>query len=164
LYYQPTIPNIMKKGSTLFLKGVIYAIGLGVLILCIFVFPRIIGEFQIGGYDPILIGMYVPAIPFFIALYQSLKLLGYIDGNNTFSELSVQSLRKIKYCGVAISTLYILGMPYIFYVADKDDAPGVVGIACIIIFASFVIGTFAAVLEKLLKNVLEIKSENELTV
>jgi hypothetical protein len=154
----------MKKGSTLFLKGVIYAIGLGVLVMCIYVFPKIIGEFQIGGYDPILIGMYLPAIPFFIALYQSLKLLGYIDSNNAFSTLSAQALRRIKYCGITISALYIIGMPFIFNVADKDDAPGVVAIALIIIFASFVIATFAGVLQKLLENVIALKSENDLTV
>jgi hypothetical protein len=55
-------------------------------------------------------------------------------------------------------------MPYIFYVADRDDAPGVSVIGFIIIFASFVIAVFAAVLERLLQNAIEIKSENDLTV
>ena len=108
--------------------------------------------------------MYVSAIPFFIALYQALKLLGFIDKNIAFSELSVKALGHIKYCGVAISLLYIVGMPYIFYAADLDDAPGVVAITLVIIFASTVISVFAGVLQKLLQNVIVIKSENELTV
>jgi len=154
----------MKKGSTLFLRGVIYLIGIAVLVFYIIAVPRVIGSFDLGGYDPLLLGMYLPAIPFFIALHQSLLLLRYIDKNNAFSELSVIALKKIKYCALVISGLYTAGMPYIFYLADQDDAPGVVGIAFVIIFASGVIAIFAGLLQKLLKSAIDIKSENDLTV
>lgn len=154
----------MKQGSTLFLKGVIFLIGAGVLVLCLFVLPVGIRAEDTDGYRPILMGLYVPAIPFFIALYQALKLLGYIDKNTAFSELSVRALKNIKYCAITISGLFAVGMPHIFYVADKDDAPGVVLIGCTIIAASIVIAVFAAVLQKLLQSGMEIKSENDLTV
>jgi hypothetical protein len=49
-------------------------------------------------------------------------------------------------------------------VAERDDAPGIILIGLVIIFASMVIGVFAAVLQKLLTNAIEIKSENDLTV
>ena len=49
-------------------------------------------------------------------------------------------------------------------VADKDDAPGAVGFGLIFILASIVVATFAAVLQKLVQNGLDMKSENELTV
>lgn len=154
----------MKRGPTFFLRGVIFLVGALVLGVCIFVLPRIIGSVDMGGYDPILMGMYVPAVPFFFALYETIKLLGYIDANTAFSELSVLSLRNIKYSAISISTIYAIGMPYIFYVAQKDDAPGVVLIGLIIIFASLVVAVFAAVLQKLLTDALRIKSENDLTV
>jgi len=154
----------MKRGSTLFLRLVIFIIGIGVLFLCVYGLPRVIGSFDLGGYDPILLGLYVPAIPFFIALYQGLRLLGFIDANKVFSHSSIRALKSIKYCAIAISGLFVVGMPYIFYVANQDDAPGVVLIGCVIIGASLVIGVFAAVLQKLLQNVVEIKSENDLTV
>jgi uncharacterized phage infection (PIP) family protein YhgE len=38
-------------------------------------------------------GTYAAAIPFFIALHQTLKLLYYIDTNRAFTELSVKSIR-----------------------------------------------------------------------
>lgn len=155
---------IMKKGSTLFLRGTVFVLGGIVLALCIFVLPEGIRQDGGFGYAPILIGMYFSSIPFYIALYQSFKLLGLIDKNTAFSEAGVGALKKIKYCAVVISGMFALGMPYIFSVADKDDAPGVVAIGLVIIFASAVIATFAGVLEKLLRNVVEIKSENELTV
>ncbi len=154
----------MNRGSTMFLKGVIGLIGLVVLIFCVYVLPKGISSDQTGYYRPILIGMYIPAIPFFIALYQAFGLLVLIDKNKAFSNLSVKALKNIKYCAIAISGLYILGMPYIYYAADRDDAPGVVAIGFVIIFASFVIAGFAGVLQSLLQNAMDIKSENDLTV
>jgi hypothetical protein len=148
----------------MFLKGVLILIALGVLVLCLYVLPMGITTDRTGYYRPILIGMYVPAIPFFLALYEAFMLLGYIEKNKTFSDPSVRSLRNIKYSGIAISALYALGMPYIFRAADLDDAPGVALLGFVIIFASFVIATAAAVFERLLQSAIELKSENDLTV
>lgn len=154
----------MKRGSTFFLRGVVILIGLITLALCVFVLPIGLRSDATGYYQPIVLGLYVAAIPFFASLYQALKLLGYIDRSKAFSDMSVRALQKIKYCAVAISTLFAAGMPYVYYVADKDDAPGVVAMGLIIIFASLVIATFTAVLQKLIQNGLDIKSENDLTV
>lgn len=156
---------LAKQGSTLFLRGVVLLLGIIVLVTCMLVLPDGITHDEVGYYRPILLGLYVPAIPFFIALYQTLKLLNYIDDKNkAFSEASVDALKNIKYCAIAISTLFTAGMPYIFYAADKDDAPGVIVIGLVIIFASIVVAVFAAMLQKLLKNAIAIKSENDLTV
>lgn len=138
--------------------------GLAVLAFCVVALPAGIMSDKTGYFRPILIGMYLPAIPFFIALYQAFKLLTYIDMNKAFSDLSVKALKNIKYCGIAISALYAAGMPYIFYAMERDDAPGGILIALVIIGASIVVAVFAAVLQKLLQNGMDIKSENDLTV
>jgi hypothetical protein len=154
----------MNQSSSLFLKLVIFLIAIIVLALLVYVFPQLILTDRTGMYRPILIGMYVPAIPFFIGLFQGLKLLNLIDKNNVFTSQSVQALKIIKYCAVAISALYAAGMPYIFYVAQLDDAPGVVAIGFVIVFASFVVGTAAALFQRLFQNAVDIKAENDLTV
>ncbi len=154
----------MKQGSTLFLRAATAAIGLSVLALCLFALPMGIRQTSIDGYRPIFFGMYVTAIPFFMALYQTFKLLSYIDTNKAFSEISVAALKHIKWCAVIISALYIGGLPYIYVVAEKDDAPGVIAIGLVIIGASWVVAVFAAVLQQLLNNAIAIKSENDLTV
>lgn len=154
----------MERGSTIFLRTAVYVIGLVILAICIFALPAGISSDEVGYYRPILAGLYVPAIPFFIALYQSLKLLGYIDKNKAFSELSVAALKNIKYCAVVISGMFAVGMPYIYRAAEQDDAPGVIVLGLGIAFASFVIATFAGVLQRLLQNAISIKSENDLTV
>lgn len=156
----------MERGSTFFLRTVIILIGLTVLALCIFVLPRLIISELAGDFDygPIFLGMYIPAIPFFFALHQALMLLSYIDKNKAFSELSVKALQNIKRSALTISGFYSAGMPYIFYVADRDDAPGVAAIGFVIIGASFVVATATAVFQSVLKNAVDIKSENDMTV
>lgn len=155
---------MMKQGSTLILKTVLLLIAIAVLALCSLVLPMGIMSDRTGFYSPLLIAMYIPAIPFFFGLYQAFKLLNLIDKNKAFSPSSLNTLKNIKYSAFAISGLYASGMPYIFYVADLDDAPGVVLIGLVIVGASFVVGTFAAVLQKLIQNALDLKEENDLTV
>ncbi|WP_191565281.1 DUF2975 domain-containing protein [Metabacillus idriensis] len=160
----------MKRGTTLFLKIAVILIGIPVLALCIFLVPEI-ANFAAELYPDlaymkylVLIDLYATAVPFYFALYQAFKLLNYIDKNKAFSELSVGALKNIKYCAFSISILYVLGMPLFYLMAEIDDAPGIILIGMVIIFASFVIAVFAAVLQKLLKEAIDIKSENDLTV
>ncbi|KAA0745475.1 MULTISPECIES: DUF2975 domain-containing protein [Bacillus] len=160
----------MKQGSTLFLKTAIILIGIPVFALCIFLIPNI-GNYAADLYPDIayikylvLINLYATVIPFYFALYQAFKLVSYIDKGNAFSKLSVRALKKIKQCAITISVLYVVGMPLFYLVAERDDAPGIIIIGMILIFASIVIAVFAAVLQRLLKDAIDIKSENDLTV
>ncbi len=148
------------KRETIFLKATVILIGIPVLALCIFWLPSVTNYFPY----PVLTGVYLAAISFFFALYQTLKLLNYIDKNKAFSELSVKALKNIKYCAITISILYLGLIPLLFPIADAGDAPGIVGFPMIIIFASSVIAVFAAVLQKLLKDAIDIKSDNDLTI
>jgi len=139
----------------IFLKGVIIVLGLIVLAVCVFVLPGTIGSIELGGYDPILLGIYASVIPFFIAIYQTLKLLNYIDKNKVVSDSSVRALKIIRYCAIIISALYLVGMPYIFQVADKDDAPGVVALGLLFAFIPMVIAASVTIIQSVLQDVLK---------
>ena len=163
----------MKRGTTLFLKIAVILIGIPVLALCIFLLPQIANEANEAaekGSDlayvvyGILMVMYVSVIPFYFALYQTFNLLSYIDKNQAFSELSVGALKKIKNCAITISGLYIVALPFVYIMAEIDDAPGLIIIGMIPIFASVVIAVFSAVLQRLLKEAIYIKEENDLIV
>lgn len=156
----------MQKGSTLFLKGVVTFIGLVVLAICLFILPPAIKS-EISGtfdYGYIFLGLYLSAIPFFSALYQAICLLGLIDQNRAFSKSSVQALSHIKYCALTISILFTIAIPHVLSVTQRTKAPEIIAIDLIVVFAAIVITTFAAVLQKLLQNALEIKSENDLMI
>ena len=158
------------KRETFFLKISLFLIGAPILALCLFLVPKI-ANYAAELYPHmaymkylVLLNMYAAAIPFYFALYQAYKLLSYIDRNDAFSALSVKALKTIKYCAVAISVLYIMGLPLFYLIAELDDAPGIILIILVIIAASGVIGIFAAVLQKLLRHAMDIKEENDLTV
>lgn len=158
----------MKRGTTLFLKLAVFIMGLPVLVLGIFGIIWLANNPANPQYAhilyPIIIGMYLSMIPYFIALYQSFKLLNYIDKGHSFSLISVKALQNIKFCALIISGLYVLILPFVYFVAELDDAPGLIIIGMIPIFAAMVIAVFAAVLQRLLQEAITIKSENDLTV
>lgn len=153
----------MRSGSTLFLKTVIVLGAAAVLFLCISLIRILLTE-EVGGYYPILIGMLIASIPFFVGVKEVLKILSLIDKKEAFTNNSVKSLNIIKYCGAVISLLYGLGLPYIFVVAQEDDAPGVFLLGLIFTFAPLAVSVFAGVFQKQLKNAIDLKSENELAV
>lgn len=158
----------MKQGSTIFLKLAIIVIGSPVLALCILGLYWLPTNPVSQAYShilyPILTGIYLSVIPFYIALYNAFRLLTYIDKSKAFSQSSVKALNNIKYCAITISALYTLLMPFVYILADKDDAPGAIIIGMLPIFASMVISVFAAVLQRLLQEAINIKSENDFTI
>lgn len=158
----------MKQGTTTFLKVTILIIGIFVLTLCIFLLPGLAKDTAEMNPEyaylrfPVLIGVNITAIPFFLALFQTFKLLNYIESENAFSNRSVMSLSQIKNYAFLIIALYVTGL--ILLVLQNALHPGVAIIGFVIIFATLVILFFAAVLQKLLRSVLEIKAENDLTI
>ena len=69
----------MKKGTTLFLKLAIIIIGIPVFVACVFIiytlFNKPIAPQYVHILYPILVGVCISAIPFYIALYKAFKLL-----------------------------------------------------------------------------------------
>ncbi|HEX2984883.1 MAG TPA: DUF2975 domain-containing protein [Ignavibacteriales bacterium] len=156
------------KRSTIFLQVVIALVGIGALALLLWE-PHLEGRnahstlFQIYFNDPFLAYVYVGSIPFFLALYQAIKVLGYSRQNKIFSQAAVKALRIIKYCALAIIGFAIGAEVFIMASSDDDRAGGVM-MGVFIIFGSVVIAAAAAMFERILQNAVDIKSDNDLTV
>ncbi len=94
--------NYVKRSSTVFLQIVIVLIGIDALAFMLWE-PNIEGRnahstiFEVYFKDPFLAYAYIAAIPFFVALYQAFKVLGYAGQNQVFSQAAVNALRTIKY-------------------------------------------------------------------
>jgi hypothetical protein len=158
----------MKRSSTIFLQVVVVLISIGALAIMLWE-PHIEGRnahatlFEMYFKDPFLAYAYIASIPFFVALYQAFKVLGYVRQNKTFSQATVKALRTIKYCAIAIIGFVAVGVIFIMF-GDKDDRPPGVFMSILTTFASIVIATAAAMFERILQNAVDIKSENDLTV
>ena len=159
---------LMKRSSTAFLQVVIVLIGFGALALLLWE-PHVEGRnahatiFQIYFKDPFLAYAYIASIPFFVALYQGFKLLGYAGQNQVFSPAAVKALRTIKYCALAI--IGFVAVSVIFMInGDPEDRPAGLFMRFLITFPSIVIAAAAATFERVLQNAVDMKSENDLTV
>lgn len=158
----------VKQGSTTFLKVIIFLIGIAVLIVCIFLLPEAARRDAIerpGDYSlyPLLVCAYGISITFSAALYQVFKLLTYIEKNNAFSELSLQSLKVIKKCAFTVIFFILLAIVYLRVHAQftGDDAAGPISLSLMGILATSIIAAIVDALQKPLKNVPDIKSKND---
>lgn len=161
---------IPKRSSTIFLQAVVVIIGIVALFLMLWE-PHLEGRnahatpFEIYFKDPFLAYAYLASIAFFTALYQSFTLLRYIGQNRVFSLESVKALRTIKRCAIVLVTMIAGAVAYLMiFVRHKDDIAGGVAIGLVLTSVSAVIGTAAAVFERLLQTAVDMKSENDLTV
>jgi hypothetical protein len=159
---------LKKRSSTSFLQLVIILIALAALALLLWE-PHLEGRnaratpFEIYFKDPLLAYAYIASIPFFAALYQAFKVLGYAGQNKVFSQPAVNGLRTIKYCALAIIA-FVAGAEIIILSHDSDDRAGGVFIGILIAAGSTVVATVAATFQRVLQNAVDIKSENDLTV
>ena len=156
------------KRSSIFLQAVIVLIGIGAVALMLWE-PHLEGRnahstfFEIYFNDPFLAYAYIASIPFFMALYQAIKVLGYSRQNKVFSQAAVKALRTIKYCAISIIGFAVGGEIFIM-LSTSDDRAGGVFMGILIIFGSVVIAAAAAMFERILQNAVDIKSDNDLTV
>lgn len=149
----------MKGSSALFLQAAAVLIGIGSLALMLWE-PHIEGRnahattFVIYFKDPFLAYVYVGSIPFFVALHRAFGLFGHLRQNGAFSQATVDALRAIKHCAMAIIGFVAVGVVFIIMFGDKDDRPAGVFMSFLITFASSVIAIVAAMFARNLQNAL----------
>lgn len=157
------------KGSTLLLKILVLLVGFGAVVICAVLLPELTREAIVENSDfiylkyPFLAYSYITSIPFFVALFQVLKLLAYIDKNQIFSQEAINTLKNIKNCALATIVIIVLGVSYVAIFMTGDRTPAAT-IGLILTFMALVVSASLSVVEKLLQNIVDIKLENELTV
>ncbi len=149
----------MKSSSALFLQAVVVLIGIGTLALLLWE-PHLEGRnahattFEIYFKDPFLAYVYVGSIPFFLALYRAFDLFGQVRREGTFSPSTVTALRAIKRCVITLIGFVAGAVIFIIIFGDKEDRPAGVFMCGLVILASSVILTAAAMSERMLQKAL----------
>jgi len=150
------------RSSTIFLQIVTVLVGMGTLALMLWE-PQIEGRnahatlFQIYFNDPFLAYAYIASISFFVALYQTFKVLGYARQNKIFSQASVKAMRTIRFCAIAIIG-FVAAAEIFILLGDSDDRAGGVFMGILIVFSSTVIAAAATMFERILRDALDMKS------
>jgi hypothetical protein len=146
----------MRLGPAIFLQAVVVLIGIGALAFLLWE-PHVEGRnahatlFAIYFQDPFLAFAYIASIPFFVALYQAFKVLGFARQDKVFSPSAVKALRIIKYCAIAMIGFVAVG-EVVIMLNDSDDRAGGVFMGILIAFGSMVMATAAAMFERTLQR------------
>ena len=149
----------MKSSSALFLQVAIVLIGIGTLALMLWE-PHLEGRnaqattFEIYFKDPFLAYVYLGSTPFFVALYRAFGLFGHVRQNGAFSQVTVDALRAIKHCAIALIGFVAGGVVFILMFGDKDDRPAGIFMSFLVAFAASVIAIGAAMFARNLQNAL----------
>ena len=150
----------MNRAPISLLRIVILLIGVGALAFLLRE-PRIEGRnahatlFETYFKDPFLAYAYMASVPFFVALYQAFKVLGYAGQNKVFSQASVKALRAIKFCALAIIGFVVAGENIFILFNNSDDRAGGVFVGILIAFGSIVIAAAAAMFEGILRDAVD---------
>ncbi len=140
---------------TLFLRLAVLVITILVLAVCGVPMPRMLAReaaktpetaWQIYLF---LVIAYLQAALFLFALFQTFRLLGYVDRDKTFSDSTVGALRQIKRCAFAIGFLMVTAIVWVMILSagTGEDGAGPVMLGLIGTFASSVVAAAVAVLQ-----------------
>lgn len=157
----------MRRFSAFFFQTVIGLIGVGALTFMVWE-PHLEGRnahatlFEVYFKDPFLAYAYVASMPFFMALYEALKVVGYARRAKVISPAAVKSLRTIRYCALA-TVGFVAGGEALIMVGTSDDRSGGVVIGLAVAFGSLVAAAAAAMLEGVVLDALGTQTEKNLT-
>lgn len=153
-------------------KIMVGVIALALVLFCVVLLPELAREEAAGRANPpsslpyFIASLYT--IPIFVALWQTYKLLNFMDHNQAFSEASVRALKIIKYCAATFAVMVVVGAIALVVSAKmidpSEDVAPVGPISAVLVFICTVIATFVAVLQRLVRNAIDMKSENDLIV
>ncbi len=131
----------MGKASRILLQAAVLLFGVAVLGLLLWVPPHEGRNAQaalsaVYFKDPFLAYVYIGSIPFFTALWQTFRLLGYAGRGEVFTPQGMRSLRLIKYCALTTAGIVAGAAAYIRITAGPGEDPA--GFVVPGVFAVFV--------------------------
>ena len=159
MVFPPPMDSTMKSSAALFLQAAMVLTGLGALAFLLWE-PHLEGRnaqattFEIYFKDPFLAYVYVGSTPFFVALYRAFGLFGHARRNRAFSQVTVDALRTITHCAMAIIGFVAVGVVIIIVFGDKEDRPAGLFMSLLVTVAAGVVAAVAARFARKLENAL----------
>lgn len=81
--------------------------------------------FEVYFKDPFLAYAYIGSIPFFMGLFQGIRVLGFVGEEWGFSAESVAAVRKIRVCALALLGFVAGSVGFMPWEGPEDRPPGV---------------------------------------
>lgn len=159
---------IKVKIKTNALKMVIITLGLFIVFMFYLLVIGLIKSYQ--EHD-----VYFIKLLFYITMYASLilsmisniivySLLSLIDKDVLFTEKAIKKISLVKKISILTFFMLLGIIPIVWKIVEVTKVIGVIPVAVVIIISPLILSTFIGVMEKLLMKIVQIKSENDLTV
>jgi Protein of unknown function (DUF3036). len=110
------------------------------------------------------IALYATCLVVFVISFYLFRIFHLIDQRNFFTQTALHFVRVVRYLFITASITLMGILPFVYYNADKGDAPGLIFIALAFVLVPLAIAAFISVMEKILINSIKFKQENELTI
>ena len=147
----------MKSSSALVLQIVVVLVGIAIFGLMLWE-PHLEGRnahataYEIYFKDPFLAYVYAGSIPFFVAVFRAFGLFGHVGRTGTFSQVTLDALRVIKRCAMAIIGFVAGAVIFIIMFGDGEDRPAGIFMCVLVAFAAGIIATAAAMFARYLRS------------
>jgi len=151
----------MKKWRLVYLQLVVTGMLIGLFGLAGVAISLLIKRAQQGfslevlldkpGYFILMAGL-LSLIPCLLILVHVLKILRLLKKSMTVVSILSSSFGTIKICFILISCVAVGLFPVMFIVADRDDAPGLILFAFILILIPATLGIISSLLQSLVKQ------------
>jgi len=156
----------MTKYSIRLLEVILLLIAIFILSLSVIDIVSLIKDPINPIYDhilyPIVIAIYVSTIFIYLAFYQTIQFIQLINHKLVFSNDSIYRLKKIKRYGLIFAALYVMALPFIYLLANADDAPGVIFVGITPLVGGFIVYLFTDILIKIIHQGISQKETSKL--
>lgn len=148
----------MKNYQVLFLKVLTGMAMIPVLFLDLYQFPLLFieGASSDSVYVPYLFGLmisvYLMSVPYALGLVHVFKLLILMENKEFVSEAAEKSLKTIKKMAFIVAIIFLVDMPFVYIVAEMDDAPGLIMVGLFLMTFALAIGVFANLIKKFISE------------
>ena len=145
----------MKNISILFLKAALVLLILPTLALGSYGLYYLLNNPANPDYAsslyPIIAGMYVSLIPLYHGVYRIWRILSHVRKETIESTAAARDIKAVRLSAVLFGAVFLLISPFVFMVAQLDDAPGLVLFGMIPVFLASIILAIFTLFQEMLK-------------
>lgn len=108
--------------------------------------------------------LFLAALLVFVISYYLFKIFYLMDKQRFFTQTSLRAVKMIRNLFIAEFFVLLGIMPFVYYSADRGDAPGLIIIIGAVVFLPLAISAFISAMQQILIKAINMKDENDLTI
>ena len=113
-----------------------------------------------------LVFLYITSIPFYMAIFQALRICNNIIESKPFAKSNIYYFNFARWCAVPVAVAYFLGAigAYIFTAGRGTPAITLVVAMAAVAFFALIVSLACSVMVELFKRANELQEENAMTI